>query len=345
MPDPLVVVAMREFKAGLLAREDAQMFEMAQQWLQIEQHLNAEIELLAQEFAQREQDSKTISAAALYKMDRYKRLRAQARDENEQYAAWADGSLTQYQDTSVDLGLDQSAQAIQLSYSSGSGDFMGAFAVGAYFDRLPKEAVENIVGIAGNGRPLGELLRNRMVTQDQDVWQRLVDNLVRGTALGRNPRVVAQQMKDDLAGGLNKALVIARTEGLRPYREASRAQYENSGVVVGQKRLCAHDGRVCGACLADEGTLYSLDEVISDHPQGRCTSVPVVRGMPETTWLAGETWFRQQREETQVSILGRQKWEAYQEQRFKFADLVTRTSDRVWGAGLNPTPLYKLISD
>ena len=79
---------MREFKAGLLAREDAQMFEMAQQWLTVEQHLNAEIELLAQEFAQREQDGETISAAALYKMNRYKRLRSQARDETEQYAEW-----------------------------------------------------------------------------------------------------------------------------------------------------------------------------------------------------------------------------------------------------------------
>ena len=203
----------------------------------------------------------------------------------------------------------------------------------------------NIVGIAGNGRPLGELLRNRMVTRDADVWQRLVDNLVRGTALGRNPRDVARAMRDDLAGGLNKALVIARTEGLRPYREASRAQYEASGVVTGQKRLCAHDGRVCGACLADEGTVYGLGEVIPDHPNGRCTGVPIVTGMPETRWTAGEGWFQEQPQEVQVSILGQAKWQAYQEQRFKFADLVTHTHDATWGGGLTPTPLSKLVSD
>ena len=144
MPDPAVVVAMREFKAGLLAREDGQMREMAERWLGVERALTERIELLASDFERRKQAGETISAAALYRMDRYKRLRAQTRDELENYAAWADGSLTRYQDGTVDLALDHSAQAIQLSYDRG---------VGAFFDRLPKEAVENLVGIAGNGRP------------------------------------------------------------------------------------------------------------------------------------------------------------------------------------------------
>ena len=261
MPDPAVVVAMREFKRGLLAREAGQMREMAQQWLQVEARLADLIDGTARDFNERLQDGKTITPAALYRLERYKRLRAQARDQFGEYAEWASGSLTTYQEGSIRLGLDHSAQAIQLSYWPDS--------VGIYFDRLPVEAVINQAGLAGNGRPVGELLRNRMVTQDQDVWQRLVNNLVRGTALGRNPRDVARDMRDDLAGGLNKALVIARTEGLRPYREVGRSQYEKSGVVTGQKRLCGHDGRVCAACLADEGTVYGLREVISDHPQGR----------------------------------------------------------------------------
>jgi hypothetical protein len=336
MPDPAVVVAMREFKAGLLAREDAQMREMAGQWVRVERALGEKVELLASDFERRREQGEAISAAALYRLDRYKSLRAQARDEFEQYARWADGTLTRYQEGSARLGLDHGAQAIQLSYYPG---------VGAYFDRLPIEAVQNIVGIAGNGRPLGELLRNRMVTQDADVWQRLVDTLVKGTALGRNPRDVARAMRDDLAGGLNKALVIARTEGLRPYREASRAQYEASGVVTGQKRLCAHDARVCAACLADEGTVYGLNEIIPDHPQGRCTGVPIVTGMPETRWTSGLQWFREQPEDVQINILGREKWLAYQGHRFKFGDLVTHTHDLTWGGGLTPTPLSKLVTD
>ena len=90
MPDPVVVVAMREFKRGLLAREDAQMREMATHWVTVERSLTDQIELLANDFERRKLDGETISAAALYKMDRYKRLRAQARDETAKYAEWAD---------------------------------------------------------------------------------------------------------------------------------------------------------------------------------------------------------------------------------------------------------------
>lgn len=48
MPDPAVVVAMREFKAGLLAREDAHLREMAGHWAQVERRLSELIELTAQ---------------------------------------------------------------------------------------------------------------------------------------------------------------------------------------------------------------------------------------------------------------------------------------------------------
>jgi hypothetical protein len=151
-------------------------------------------------------------------------------------------------------------------------------------------------------------------------------------------------MADDLTGGLQKALLIARTEQLRVYREASRQQYEASGVVVGQKRLTAHDDRVCGACIADEGTVYDLDEVISDHPNGRCTSVPVVEGLPEVEWLAGERWFREQSPEAQQSILGRGTWDAWEGGEFEFGDLVSRSRDATWGAAIRPTPLQDLVN-
>jgi len=333
---------MREFKTGLIAREDSQMREMARRWLQIEDALDAQIAALADEFARRRESGETISQAALYRLERARRLRAQIRAEFEGYVQYADGTLERYQEGSGTLGIDHATQAIQLAYREGG-------RIGAYFDRLPIDAVQNVVGIAGDGQPLGDLLRQRMI-RDGDgvelagVWERLTQTLVDGTALGQNPYKVARAMRDDLAGGLNKALVIARTEGLRPYREMSRSQYEASGVVEGQKRLATHDGDVCGACLADEGTLYGIHAIISDHPQGRCAGVPVVRGMPEVRWTAGEQWFTGQDEAIQRSILGNGRYEAWQERRFAFGNLVTHTDDRVWGAGITPTPLGQLVA-
>lgn len=338
MPDPAVVVAIREFKQGLLAREDTQMQEMARRWLDVEGALEAQISVLADDLARMREAGEAIGESKLYRLERYKRLLYQTRGEFQRYRDYADRTLTAYQEGSLKLGLEHSAEAIRLSYWPG---------VGAYFDRLPAEAIENIVGIAGDGKPLGDLLKRRMI-HDEDgtelagAWQRLTSTLINGTAQGRNPRDVARDMRDDLSEGLNKALVIARTEGLRPYREASRSQYEHSGVVEGQKRLCAHDNRVCAACIADEGTLYSLHAIISDHPQGRCTSVPVVKGMPKVRWLSGETWFSDQPEEVQLSILGRGRWEAWKAKEFSFRDLIVQTEHPVWGAGLRPARLSEL---
>lgn len=340
MADPVVVVAMRGFKRGLLAREAAQMQEMAGRWLDVEGALEARIGALAEEASRLKAAGEAVSEARVYRMGRYERLLAQTQREFEQYAEWTDGVVTRGQREMARLGLDHSSQAISLSYDSGG--------VGVYFDRLPLEAVENMAGLAGNGRPVGELLRLRMVRDAAGaplpgVWGRLTGSLLQGTALGWNPRKTARFMRDDLSGGLQKALVIARTEQLRVYREVGRRQYEASGVVKGQKRLTAHDGRVCAACIADEGTLYGLGEVISDHPQGRCTSVPVVKGMPEVKWLSGEDWFRTQDETTQRGILGGGHFDAWQDGAFGFGDLVTHKRDAVWGGSITPTPLGELV--
>jgi len=343
MPEPLVVVASRQFKMRLLAQEAVEMEEMARQWLSVERALEAQISALALEFAEREREGKTISAAALYRLERYQRLREQAEEEFLRYGEWAAGRITDEQRVLVRQGLQDYAQSVELTYQSG-----GQF--GAFFDRLPVEAVEYLVGLAGDGRPVGDLLKLRLRFDPGDshsaaqVWARAVDTLVQGTAQGRNPRRTARDMADDLAGGLNKALEIARSEQIRAYRESGRNQWQASGVVTGQRRLAAHDGRVCAACLADEGHVYSIDEPLPDHTSGRCTGVPIVKNMPAVQWTAGEAWFRQQPEATQVSILGRSRLDAYQAGAFGFGDLVTRTEDPVWGAGIVPTPLTRLAA-
>ena len=339
MPDPAVVIASREFKRGLLLRERMQMEEMARRWLDVEAALEAQIAALAQEFADEKAAGRAISQAKLYRMERYQRLLAQTQDEFAQYAGYAERVVTTGQEEMIRLGRDHAVRAIELSYWP---------EMAAYFDRLPVEAVQNLVGLASNGAPLGELLKLRMVHDANGqplpgVWQRLTQTLINGTAQGWNPRKTARAMRDDLAGGLQKALVIARSEQLRAYRETNRAQYEHSGVVIGQKRLVTHDGRTCAACIADEGTLYDLRDIISDHPQGRCTSVPVVKGMPEVQWLSGEAWFRTQDEAVQRSILGDGRYEAWRDGRIEFSAMATHTYDETWGGGITPTPLSELV--
>ena len=332
MPDPLVILVMREFKAGLLARERGQMEEMAREWVRLEDALDAAIADMARQLDDERRAGRAISQSKLYRMERYKTLLAQVRSEFQQYTGYADRLITNGQEQIGQLGIRHATDAINASVPG----------VGVYFDRLPVEAIQNMVGVgmAGNGSPLRALLEETWGTAVNG----LTDALIRSTALGRNPRDTAREMKKGLSQGLNRMLNIARTEQLRVYREAARQQYKTSGVVSGFQRLATHDDRVCAACLMAEGEEYGLDEVLRAHPSGRCTMIPMVDGMPKIQFEAGPEWFRKQPDTTQQSILGAKKWDAWKDGKFELHQLVTVRRDATWGDSVTPTPLHKLVA-
>ena len=162
-------------------------------------------------------------------------------------------------------------------------------------------------------------------------------------ALGYNPRKTARLMAQAATGSLNRMMVIARTEQLRVYRQASLESYRASGVVTGYKRLATHDNRVCPACLMAEGTRYDLDETMPEHPQGRCALVPVVAGVPNVTWVGGADWFEAQSPTMQRDILGKGRYYAWQNGDFDLEQLVTVKRNPVWGDSLQVTPLRELV--
>ena len=339
MPDPAVVVAMRDFKTGLLAQEAVQMQEMAARWVIIERRLEADILALAEEVAAMRQAGQAVNVGKLYRLDRYKKLLVQTNNEMLGYVKYLDGRIAEAQARMAQLGISNAAQAIR---------YAAWPQVIQTFDVLPISAVEYMVGNAANGAPLGELLKQRMIRDAEGnvlpgVWDRLTTTLINGTGLGWNPRKTARVMRDDLAQGLDKALVIARTEQLRVYRESSRAQYQESGVVEGQRRLAAHDDRTCAACLMADGEILGLNETMYDHAQGRCSTVPIVAGVPPPEWESGEDWFKGQSSDTQRKILGKGRHSAWLAGGFNLRDVVHVTEDETWGKGLAVKPLKDLV--
>jgi SPP1 gp7 family putative phage head morphogenesis protein len=269
MSDPVVVRVMREFKLGLLLRERGQMAEMARRWLEVEGALEAQISALAMEAEALRQDLRlgsgqaqgVLGAAKIKRMARYRALLAQIRAEMAGYAGWAGQEITVGQGEMARLGIEHAVTATRETLRQAQGDSV----IGVFFDVLPVDAVEHMVGLAGDGSPLRKLLEAKW----GEAAEALTNWLVKGTGLGWNPRKTARHMKQGLTRGLNEILTIARTEQLRVYREAGRAQYEKSGVVKGFRRLATHDGRVCAACLMAEGEVYPLNEPLRDHPNGR----------------------------------------------------------------------------
>lgn len=192
--------------------------------------------------------------------------------------------------------------------------------------QLPAQAVEQLLGQLQPGSPLHDLL-----AELGDELHRMVEReLVAGLALGGNPRDVALRMVDNLRLAYVRAERIARTELLRAYRETTRQSYmANANVVHGWIWYSALDVRTCPACWAMHGTRHTLDEVLDDHPNGRCAMVPV------TDWSRpvplGDVIFADLPQDKQRAILGQAAWEAYRDGRVALRDFVGRRSHSRWG--------------
>lgn len=332
MAQPLVITLINQFRRELAAQDKTQASEMASRWLDIERFLEDEIFEVSQEIFELRADNPEASASRLRTLSlRNRRLQAllgQIRAEIDRFLLIAENQIDQAQFARAAMGIDN---GITLINSVG---------VNVAFNRLNTAAVENIVAIARAGKPLAEIL----APAGQIAAEKMINILVRGTALGWNPRKTAKAIiKDGLSQGLNHIMLVARDQQNRAYREANRQQYQESGVVVQYKRLAAKDQRTCLACLALDGTIYDTDELMELHPQDRCAMVPVLVGEKPISFKTGEQWFNEQKESVQKKMMGDGRFKAWKEGKFEFSDLASVKQNRIWGPSARVTPLKELV--
>lgn len=333
MPEPTVVSVMREFKQALLNNETAQVARMVREWGRLENRISGQIDALAEEIARLKAEGRPVSESQLYRMERYQGLLGQVQGEIRGFEREAEKVILKGESEAIKLGVKSAQESIAASYRDAG--------VRGSFGRVSVEAVEYMTGATADGGPLFGVLQQRALTPS--AVQGLTDNLIDATALGWNPRRTARAMKEGLADGLQKALVIARTEQMRVYRQASDEQYRASGVVRGKKRLAAKDVRTCLACLEADGELMPLEASMYDHPQGRCVTVPVVEGLPEPEWQVGSEWFKTLPEDKQREMMGEARFDAWKAGQINFGDFGTRIPSVVWGDSLGVKSLGDLL--
>jgi SPP1 gp7 family putative phage head morphogenesis protein len=210
----------------------------------------------------------------------------------------------------------------------------------ARFDRVQAEAIGAIVErtteqITALTRPLPAFATDAMKRA-----------LVRGVAIGENPRAAAKRMVDlaqsHFNGGLTRALVIARTEMLDAHRSASAAaQLANEDVLRGWVWHAQLDSRTCPSCWARHGTVHDLTEVgPNDHQQGRCSRTPVTKSWAELGFDdiiepvsllpdAGEVFAGLSRDE-QLKVMGPVRLKALDAGVLSLADLAVRKDNPGW---------------
>jgi hypothetical protein len=319
MPDPLVVQMAHQFQDELVQREAQAVLDMATAWLDVEESLKAEVVALAEQLVA-EHQGQQVSQSTLMRMKRAQTLFVRALEEVSQYSQLAMEQINAAQETNALAGIQDAAMLTQAT-----ADY---FEVSFRFDILPVEAVENIVGLARAGQPLGELLERAY----PETANGLINLLIEGTAKGRNPRETARlALQKGLAQGLNHFLMVARDQQIRAYRTAALQQYQKSGVVRGYQRLAAKNDRTCLACLALDGQEQETDELMPLHRQDRCTVIPMLKNLPTVKFETGREWFSRQTPEQQEQMLGPERYKAWRAGKFTFPQLAAIGHDATWG--------------
>lgn len=179
----------------------------------------------------------------------------------------------------------------------------------AFFDG---PATRELIGIAGNGRPLAL----HFATLSEPVREAMFDALFFGIATGRSNGAIAQEIRDAINGTTAQAMTIVRTETNRAYREATRKFYqENESAddadpgVIGWRWVAALDLNTCPICWALHGSVFKLKSKMSTHPNCRCTMVPVFAGDPRA--VTGPELFAALNDSQRRAIIGPRRLELY----------------------------------
>lgn len=170
--------------------------------------------------------------------------------------------------------------------------------------------------------------------------------LVRGVAVGDNPRAVASRMvsrtEGVFNGGLARANVIARTEMISAHREAARlSDLQNTDVLKGWAWTCAFSTRTCAACISMHGREFPVEAPGPDgHPSCRCARVGLTKswsdlgfeGIEEPPSLipSAADYFEGLPPADQRAILGGRGYDAWQAGGFPMEDWATKRNNPGW---------------
>ena len=98
---------------------------------------------------------------------------------------------------------------------------------------------------------------------------------------------------------------LARTAVSHAFQQAQKRSCQRNPFVTGIKWLTSNSHRTCELCSSRNGVVYKIDDVPLDHPNGMCTTVPVLEkeldqiGKELRDWLDGwdspklDIWFEE----------------------------------------------------
>ena len=350
MPEGEIYDVIERFRRDLLSRERKAASEMMRVYGEAWKRIKAELERLHTEYEATRARGETPGPDWIYQYNRARAFRDQVLRELLSFSRYAEAKVREEQIEAIRVAEEQAERLTRLALGT------PPHGLEINWNRVDRYAVETILGMTQVDTPLHRLL----LSISNEGAQAAEDALVQGMLLGQNPRHLAREMRKVLGTTLSRALTIARTETLRAHRETTRASYQaNSDIVKGWIWHSAADERTCAACWAMHGTVHRVDEILDDHPNGRCGMVPISKSwaeigeqygidladIPDTNpeIEPGISLFERLPVEKQIKILGPAKWAAWKDGKFALADVVGRKRSREWGTHRYEKSLAQLL--
>lgn len=193
--------------------------------------------------------------------------------------------------------------------------------------------VQNTKGVVGD-------LFNRIA--GEGYGQLAAQTLRNSLGVGNHPFQTARLLEKQLSVPYWRAATIARTEQLRATRaatlESMNEAYRLGAPLIGYVWMSARDRTTCAACWSQDGKVTKFSEAtgvlnwVNDHPNGRCTYVPLFEGETADDVLgSAEAEFRSLPVADQQAILGPTRFKAYEKGVLGFEEFGVVNSNPVWG--------------
>jgi len=328
-----------KFAAAMKRRDGATAKQLADAYARVFRDVQGHFDALSQQLMTMIAADIVFTIDRVRRLDRYAGLLRVVSEKLDEFAGYAPGVIAGAQQAAVERATAESerlfglaaARSARVTYPKavGRGKLPKGFRPGVFqsaFNRVPVEALDQFVGTLGDGTPLRDYFLGGGTTEDapplsDEVIDRVKRNLGEALTAGWSPKKAARLFADAMGVGLTRALRIARTETLRSYREASRANYAANGLEEWEW-LATLDDRACLACIALDGQEFAIDQPMQAHVNCRCTMVPVLpfaiprtrrQGWPKKSIVegTGTDWFGSLPPAQQALVMGPSKYEAF----------------------------------
>ncbi|MFZ1719975.1 MAG: phage minor head protein [Candidatus Moraniibacteriota bacterium] len=323
---------LKQHRRRIIAREEAAFRELLSVYRELQRDLDRQYKEIQKLMADSAASGEEISRSWVARSRRLAELIDQVKSQIVRFGGQVTGVVSREQLAAISISGEQTADAVKAIVGSRQ------LAVGSL---LPTRAIENAVGMMGDGSPMIAYFEKTFAPA---VAAALRSELARAVAMGTDFNTIARRLM--AAGDITRwrALPMARTEVNRVRRATTLETYrENSDVFTGWEWVANKSPRTCPVCLALDGRIFELKDEFPQHVNCRCTLIPVIAGVTRPKRELGAEWFARQTDEVKEKIIGVEALEAYARGDIELKDFVGWRNSKEFGRSVYTKKLADVL--